>query len=194
MRNSREHFGGDSGGGSAQNGQPTGAGTAIDLKAGLWDSVLHVSTILPETNVDTPELEKQLAKLTPEERAKTIAGLKKQTADTRESMKNGSDTKTKFCFTAKQFESGNLLRDLQGGNECVEKMNFDEPEGFHPCFVRRTQGTSGDGGGCDSVCAGGGTTAGGRSGKGCWRETLYNCGGDGIEMWRGEMSRGRIAR
>jgi hypothetical protein len=62
MRNSREHFGGDSGGGAAQNGQPTGAGTAIDLKAGLWDSVLHISTILPETNVDTPELEKQLAK------------------------------------------------------------------------------------------------------------------------------------
>jgi hypothetical protein len=52
-------------GGAAQNGQAAGAGTAIDLKAGLWDSLLHISTILPETNVDTPELEKQLAKLSP---------------------------------------------------------------------------------------------------------------------------------
>jgi hypothetical protein len=46
-------------GGAAQNGQPASAGTAIDLKAGLWDSVLHIATLLPETNVDTPELEKQ---------------------------------------------------------------------------------------------------------------------------------------
>lgn len=114
-------------GGVAQNGQvagagAAGAGTAIDLKAGLWDSVLHISTILPETNVDTPELEKQLAKLSPEERAKTIAGMKKGEANTREVMKKGSDSKAKTCFTAKQFESGNLFQDLQGGNDCVKKM------------------------------------------------------------------------
>jgi hypothetical protein len=48
--------------------------------------------------------------------------MKKQVADTREGMKKGSDTKAKMCFTAKQFESGNLLGELQGGNECVKKM------------------------------------------------------------------------
>jgi hypothetical protein len=117
---------GDATGGAAANGQAAGAaagaGTAIDLKAGLWDVVLHISTLLPETNVDTPELEKQLAKLSPEERAKTIAGLKKGEANTREVMKKGTDSKTKMCFTAKQFESGNLFQDLQNGSDCVKKM------------------------------------------------------------------------
>jgi hypothetical protein len=112
---------------AAANGQSVGAraaggGTAIDLKVGLWDTVLHISTILPVTEVDTPALEKQLAKLTPEERAKTIAGMKKQEADTREGMKKGTDTKAKMCFPAQIFESGNLLHDLQGGNDCAKKM------------------------------------------------------------------------
>ncbi|HXM16310.1 MAG TPA: DUF3617 family protein, partial [Candidatus Eremiobacteraceae bacterium] len=109
-------------GGAAQNGQAAGGGTAIDLKPGLWDTVLHISTILPVTEVDTPALEKQLAKLSPEERAKTIAGMKQQEANTREVMKKGSDSKAKMCFTAKQFESGNLFQDLQGGNDCRKKM------------------------------------------------------------------------
>jgi hypothetical protein len=109
-------------GGAAQNGQAAGGGTAIDLKPGLWDTVLHISTILPVTEVDTPALEKQLAKLSPEERAKTIAGMKQQEANTREVMKKGSDSKAKMCFTAKQFESGNLFQDLQGGNDCRTKM------------------------------------------------------------------------
>jgi hypothetical protein len=116
---------GDATGGAAQNGQAgaaAGAGTGIDLKAGLWDVVLHISTLLPETEVDTPALEKQLAKLSPEERAKTIAGLKKGEANTREGMKKGTDTKTKMCFTAKQLESGNLFQDLQNGSDCVKKM------------------------------------------------------------------------
>ena len=109
-------------GGAAQNGQAAGGGTAIDLKPRLWDTVLHISTILPVTEVDTPALEKQLAKLSPEERAKTIAGMKQQEANTREVMKKGSDSKAKMCFTAKQFESGNLFQDLQGGNDCRKKM------------------------------------------------------------------------
>jgi len=109
-------------GGAAQNGQAAGRGTAIDLKPGLWDTVLHISTILPVTEVDTPALEKQLAKLSPEERAKTIAGMKQQEANTREVMKKGSDSKAKMCFTAKQFESGNLFQDLQGGNDCRKKV------------------------------------------------------------------------
>ena len=29
-------------GGAAQNGQAAGGGTAIDLKTGLWDTVLHI--------------------------------------------------------------------------------------------------------------------------------------------------------
>jgi hypothetical protein len=48
--------------------------------------------------------------------------MKQQEANTREVMKKGSDSKAKMCFTAKQFESGNLFQDLQGGNDCRKKM------------------------------------------------------------------------
>ena len=47
----------------------------LDLKPGLWNLAVHNSQILPRTIIDTPALEKQLEKLSPEERKKAMDDL-----------------------------------------------------------------------------------------------------------------------
>jgi hypothetical protein len=82
----------------------------LDLKPGLWNLAVHNSQILPRTIIDTPALEKQLEKLSPEERKKAIANAQAAADQSRELSAKGSDGKSQRCLTPKIFQDNELLK------------------------------------------------------------------------------------
>jgi hypothetical protein len=82
----------------------------LDLKPGLWELKVHNSTIMPRTIIDTPELEKQLEKLTPEERKKAIANAQTAADQSRELSAKGSDGTGNRCLKPKDFQNNELLK------------------------------------------------------------------------------------
>lgn len=88
----------------------------LDLKPGLWELAVHISTERPRTIVDTPELEKQLEKLSPEERKRMIANAQLSADQSRELSAKGSGGKSNRCLKPKDFENNELLKmDAQSG-------------------------------------------------------------------------------
>jgi Protein of unknown function (DUF3617) len=82
----------------------------LDLKPGLWELAVHISTVRPRTIVDTSELEKQLEKLSPEERKRAIANAQLAADQSRELSAKGSGNKNSQCLTAKSFAANELLK------------------------------------------------------------------------------------
>ena len=82
----------------------------LDLKPGLWELAVHISTDRPRTIVDTPALEKQLEKLSPEERKKAIANAQLSADQSRELSAKGSGNKGNRCVSVKEFQNNELLK------------------------------------------------------------------------------------
>jgi hypothetical protein len=98
----------------------------LDLKPGLWELKVHNSTIRPRTIIDTPELEKQLEKLTPEERKKAIANAQTVADQSRDLSAKGSDGKGNRCLKPQDFQNNELLKLDAQASSCKRTVTSTE--------------------------------------------------------------------
>jgi hypothetical protein len=95
----------------------------LDLKPGLWEFAVHNSSIVPRTIVDTPQLEKQLEKLSPEERKKAIANAQLAADQSRELSAKGSGAKSNRCVALKDIQNNELLKINAQDAECKRTVS-----------------------------------------------------------------------
>jgi hypothetical protein len=84
--------------------------TPLDLKAGLWDVTVHMSSVAPRKILDTPELRKSMSQLSREEQDKQIAIYQQAVDLNRELLMKGKDVESKACLGNHNWETADFLQ------------------------------------------------------------------------------------
>jgi hypothetical protein len=90
----------------------------LDLKVGLWEFAVHNSQIVPHTNVDTPDFEKSIEKLSAADRKEAVSRLQAATDRSREIAAKGTDGKRQSCVAANDVRTNELLKLNAQSSEC----------------------------------------------------------------------------